>query len=156
MPDQDTLGAWDYAELERLHVCDDVLLASQPRPQDLLLLQKAGVRTVLNFRRHEEMDFDEASIVRTLGMEYRELPWRGPEQLTDEIFDEGRRLLSEEQRPLLVHCSSGNRVGPIWIAWRVLDGGIPLEQAVQEAELAGMHTEAYAEKARAYVASRGG
>jgi hypothetical protein len=39
------------------------------------------------------------------------------------------------ERPLLLHCASANRVGAVWLAHRVLDGGLSYDAALREAEL---------------------
>lgn len=82
------------------------------------------------------------------------LPWNGPDELTDAVFDRGRELLSKAERPLMMHCSSGNRVGAIWLAWRMLDGKQTWDQAYAEAVQVGMKTPAFADITKAYVAKR--
>ena len=39
----------------------------------------------------------------------------------------------------------------MWMVWRVLDGGITIEEALEEAKELGLRTEAYAEKAADYI-----
>jgi len=71
--------------------------------------------------------------------------------LTPKVFDKARKLLRTSEKPILLHCSSANRVGAVWIPFRALDMGIPLEQAVEEAKTIGLKTPAYEEIARQYV-----
>ncbi len=141
-----TLGS-----LEKGHRLDDVYLAAQPSPEDFAAIKEAGIRTVVNLRHPDEAGFDEKSIVEELGMTYVALPFNGADELTDTLLDQGRAQLRDADRPLLLHCSSANRVGPHWIAWRVLDEGIPLDSAVVEAKTIGLRTDAYLEKARDYI-----
>lgn len=44
-------------------------------------------------------------------MRYDNLPIRGPEDLTLENVQAFDRLVRSSERPLLVHCASGDRVG---------------------------------------------
>jgi protein tyrosine phosphatase (PTP) superfamily phosphohydrolase (DUF442 family) len=120
----------------------------------LAALAKAGVKAVINMRKAEEMDFDGAAMASDLGLTYANPGWDGPDELTDELFDQYRELLNASEFPLLLHCASSNRVGPIWMAWQVLDKGADLEQATAEAKMAGMRTPGYEVKARDYIARR--
>ena len=136
-----------------VHRFGDVWLAGQPRAEDLALAQERGVRTVLNLRHESEIrGFEEPLVVTELGMRYVSLPWNGPDELTDDVFDRARAVLDTAERPLLLHCGSANRVGAVWIPWRVLDGGISVERAVAEAREIGLETPEYEAKAREYVA----
>lgn len=148
------LEPYSCGTISRLHTLGGIFLASQPAPADFEQAKEGGVVTVLDLRHDRERpDFDERAFVTELGLQYVQLPWNGPDELTDEVFDEGRRLLSTLERPLLFHCGSANRVGALWIPWRVLDGGLDLEEAVAEAKVIGLKTPAYEARAREYVAS---
>lgn len=140
-----------------LHAFGDVLLAGQPGPGDWALLEESGVRTVINLRHERELQgFDEERAVSEAGMRYVALPWSGADELTDEVFDRSRELLETAERPLVLHCASANRVGAVWLPWRVLDGGASWEDALAEAKAIGMRTPAYEELARKYVEARSG
>lgn len=150
-----TLEPVSLGEVSPLHAFGDVYLAGQPNAPELAQLRDRGVRTVIDLRlAREDRGYDEAGVAAELGLAYHALPWAGPDQLTDEVLDQGRALLSGAEGPVLLHCASSNRVGAIWIAWRVLDDGASLEEATAEARTAGLRTEAYAERARAYVEAR--
>ncbi len=135
------------------HVIDSVHLTAQPTAEQLRFAATAGVRTVINLRLVEELDFDEAHEVRVLGLEYHNPGFKGGDNLTDEIFDQVRGLLRDARRPILLHCGSGNRVGAVWAAHRVLDSELSLEDALEEARMIGLHTPAYESRVRQYVES---
>lgn len=136
----------------RVHEFDGALLAGQPAAADLVLARERGVTTVISLRRDSEpIGYDERAEAERLGLNYRSIPWGDPSELTDEVFAQVREVLSQTARPLLLHCGSGNRVGAVWIPWRVLDGGMSYEDALAEARVIGLTTPAYEEKARAYV-----
>ncbi len=148
----DSLEPYQCGSITRMHTLGGVFLASQPAAADFEQAQKGGVRTVIDLRHSSEnRGFDEKAVVTGLGLEYVSLPWNGPDELTDQVFDRSRELLETAERPILLHCSSANRVGAVWIPWRVLDGGLSIEEAVAEAKVIGLKTPAFEEKARAYV-----
>jgi protein tyrosine phosphatase (PTP) superfamily phosphohydrolase (DUF442 family) len=135
-----------------LHVHNGVWLAGQPSPDELKLFKEKGVKTVINLREKGETDWDEAAVVKELGMTYHLVPFKAPETLTAAVFDQARRVLNDRQnQPILLHCSTSNRVGAIWLAHRVLDHGLSYESALAEAKQIGLRTPEYAEKARDYI-----
>jgi uncharacterized protein (TIGR01244 family) len=149
------LSSVSVGSLAPVHALGDVYLAGQPSEADLAALGERGVRVVVNLRHAGEFKgFDEREQVEKLGMRYVNLPWSGPEQLTDEVFDANREVLNTTREPMLLHCASANRVGAVWIAWRTLDGGVDIEQAVAEAKRIGLKSQALEDKARSYIARR--
>jgi len=141
--------------VKQLHAFDDIFLAGQPTAEDFQEFKKRGVKSVLNLRTKEELDFDEAKTIKNLGLEYHHVPIAGPESLTDENFDKLRKLLNEkEQRPMVLHCTAANRVGAVWLAHRVLDGGLTYDAALAEAKTVGLKTPALEAKAKVYIAKQ--
>jgi len=145
------LEPYQCGTVTRLHAFGDVFLASQPSPDDFKQTSQSGIATVINQRHPDETQFNEQRIVENLGLQYYSIPWNGPNELTDEVFTRTRELLRTAKRPILLHCSSANRVGTIWLAYRVLDGGASVEQAIEEARTVGLRTPAYQHKALDYI-----
>lgn len=138
--------------IQKLHRRGNVLIAGQPGAADLALLQRAGVRTVINLRKATETDWDEAATARELGLEYANLGFMLPTEFDDAVLDEARRLLNASaSAPVLLHCGSANRASAVWLAHRVLDEGVDYDTALAEAEATGLATPAYAEVVRAYI-----
>ncbi len=80
------------------------------------------MRTVINQRHESEIeDFDERAVVTELDLAYENPAFGGPGELTDEVLDRTLELLREAERPILMHCNSGNRTGAAWMAYRALD-----------------------------------
>ena len=141
--------------VKQLHALGDIYLAGQPSPEDFQEFKKRGVKSVLNLRTKDEMDFAEAKTLKSLGLEYHHIPIAGPDSLTDENFDKLRKLLNEkDQRPMLLHCTAANRVGAVWLTHRVLDGGLTYEAALAEAKTVGLKTPALEAKAKEYIAKQ--
>ncbi len=149
-PEPATLG-----QIARLSRSGDVLLASQPKPGDFEVAKDFGVKTVINIRPEREMaGFDERAKVEQLGMRYEQPAFGSPEELTDAVLDENLRLLREAPRPILLHCSSANRVGAVWLAHRVIDDGVDYETALAEAQAVGLRSEAYEKVVKGYIERR--
>jgi len=134
-----------------VHAFGDIWLAGQPSAADFALAEEQGVKTVITLRKDGELEWNEVQVVSELGMTYVGLPWNGPDELDDEVFARSRHLLSKAERPILLHCGSANRVGALWLPWRVLDGGLGVEEALAEARTIGMRTPAYEELALDYI-----
>jgi uncharacterized protein (TIGR01244 family) len=143
------------AELGRAapaHVVGNVYLAGQPSPDDLPALAERGIRTVVSLRRPGELDWDEAAAVRAAGMEFVSVPFSGPEDLTDDVFDRVRHELRERSdEPLVLHCARSNRVGAVWMVHRVLDQSVEIDAALAEAKNAGLRTPELMERAKDYI-----
>jgi protein tyrosine phosphatase (PTP) superfamily phosphohydrolase (DUF442 family) len=146
------LEVYECGTITRLHTYEGLFLASQPKVEDFEQAKMGGVVTVINMRHESEnTDFDEALVIHNLGLKYVNLPWNGPDELTDEIFDQAREMFNTVERPALVHCGSANRVGAVYLPWRVLDGGLSVEDALAEAKVVGLKTPMYETKALDYI-----
>ncbi len=146
------------AELGRtpnVHTCGSLFLAGQPGKDDIATIKDKGIKRVITLRTDGEIDWDEAAMIKDAGLEFVKIAFREPDTLTDEVFDKVRKLLNDKEKtPTLLHCGSANRVGAVWLVHRVLDEGVPLEKAVEEAKTVGLRSEAYLEKARDYIQRR--
>jgi uncharacterized protein (TIGR01244 family) len=141
-----------FGSLNSVHMSGSTVLAAQPSAEDLTMARDAGYRTVINLRHEPELKtFKEAEHVKSLGMHYANIPWAGPGELNDEVFDRVRAALTTSEGPVFLHCSSGNRVGAVWIPFRVLDQGLSEAEAVAEAKAIGMRTPGLEDKALDYV-----
>src|SRR5438093_10100455 len=104
-------------KVQPLHVLDDIYLAGQPSKEDFRALKERGVKSVVNLRTKEELDWDEAKVLKDLDLEYHHIPIKTADALTDETFDKVRKLFNDrDERPLLVHCAVASRVGAVWLA----------------------------------------
>jgi len=145
------------ADTPNVHAFAGLLTSGQPTVAGLEAAAALGVRTVLNNRKDSELEkvpFDERAVVEGLGMSYVRIPWGGPEELTDEVLDRSLAFLREAERPALYHCASANRVGAAFAAWRALDHGVELEQALAEGRKIGLRTAALEPIVRGYVERR--
>ncbi len=153
----DKLEPYECGTITRLHTLGGVFLASQPKLEDFAQAKKGGVKTVINLRHASEIkEFDERKVVEGEGLTYVNLPWDGPGELTDDVFDKAREHLKAAERPILLHCASANRVGAVWLPHRVLDGGLSWDAALAEVKIVGLKSPDYEAKAKDYIKRRGG
>ncbi len=146
------LESYPLGATPNVHVYSGVLLAGQPSKEDLKLAKDIGVKAVVSLRDKGELSWDEEAEVKGLGLDYQNVPIKGPEALNDETFDKVRALLkNSSNRPLLLHCASAGRVGTMWLAHRVLDDGIQYETALQEAKAVGLAKPEFEAKAKEYI-----
>ena len=149
----DKLEPYQCGSITKLHTYKGVFLASQPSKDDFAMAKDGGVKTVIDLRKDGELkDFNEKQVVTDLGLTYCQVPFGGPAELTDAKFDEARKLLRESQRPILLHCASANRVGAIWLTYRVLDDGATVEEATAEAKTVGLRSAEMEQMAKDYIA----
>ncbi len=140
----------ELGNTRNVHQCGNLFLAGQPTADDIRILKQRGIKRVLTLRTDGEVDWDQAGALRDAGIDFAAVPFRAPETLTDDVFDKVRKFLSQDEK-LLLHCGSANRVGAVWMAHRVLDQGVSLEQAEKEAKQVGLRTSGYLDRAREYI-----
>ena len=129
-----------------------IYLTGQPTVEDIALMKSKGIKTIVSLRKEDEVDWNEEKIVAAAGMQFVRVPFSGAGELNAKVFEQVRALLRDsESQPLVLHCGAANRVGAVWLPYRVLDQGVPLDEAVREAREAGLTSEDLERKARAYV-----
>jgi len=146
-----TLESKKVAGIAPLHVAGQLWLSGQPTAEGLAAAKAAGVTAVVNLRLAQETaDFDERELAAELGLKYAN-PGFSAASLSDADFDRLRTFLVGAQKPTLVHCSSGNRVGAVWLVHRVVDAGLNYGAALTEAREIGLRSPELEAKARAYI-----
>ncbi len=122
-------------------ILPNVITGGQPNAAQLRALQESGGGIVLDLRDPMEPRLvDEPTTVRTLGMEYVNIPVRAG-ALDDATME---RILSVLRntggRTVFVHCGSGNRVGGALIPHFILDHGMEEEDAIDQAMRVGLRS----------------
>lgn len=115
----------------------------QPTAQHLQNLKDAGGAVVVDLRDPmEPRPLDEPATVRELGMEYVNIPVSSG-ALTDAALDRILTTLREAEagdRPVLLHCASGGRVGGAMIAYLMTEKGLSEDDAVAQAMQVGLRS----------------
>lgn len=98
---------------------------------DIEPLRAAGIATVIDLRIDDETpDFDERAAVEAAGLKYVNVPVHGANGLDRQTVNAFDAALRSAAKPVLVHCTSSNRVGAmaaLRAAWR---DGKPIEEAL--------------------------
>lgn len=131
----DTTGMF---QAKFVSVGDDMFIGGQPTEKALRDLRAKGVTTVVNLRMPEEMaqvKFDEAALVKELGMKYVQIPMRGtpenpygPKQL-----DTFAAAMASADGKLLLHCTIAWRASHLWAAYLIRDRKMPVETVLSQA-----------------------
>lgn len=121
-------------------VGDDVFIAGQPTEQGLRSLRDQGVTTVVNLRSPPEMarvPFDEAALVKELGMEYVYLPMRGTAELpySPAAVKSFADAMSNAKGKVLLHCTIAWRASHLWAAYLIQYRNVPVATALEQTRL---------------------
>ncbi|MCP4250954.1 MAG: hypothetical protein GY778_28285 [bacterium] len=141
----------DWDGIERLSRDGGVYFGGQPTAEALRAAPERGVRVVVNLRSEPEMSalgFDEAGLVRELGMEYVAIPVT-PSTFGPEDADRLKDVLSRTSGPVLIHCGSSNRVGAVWALYLNRHRGHDVDDAIELGRRAGLRSEPLVETIKA-------
>jgi uncharacterized protein (TIGR01244 family) len=132
----DTTGMF---QAKFVKVGDDVFIGGQPTEKALRDLHAQGVTTVVNLRSPEEMTrsvkFDEAALVKSLGMTYVYLPMRGTPELpyAPKAVQDLAAAMKATDGKLLLHCTIAWRASHLWAAYLIDQRHVPVETALAQA-----------------------
>jgi len=114
--------------------------SGQPDESALTKLADDGFVAIIDLRTpNENRGLDERQTVVDLGMTYISLPVDGPDEITYETAAALDAILGETGRPVLIHCSTGNRAGAL-LALRQRLNGADAEEALEVGIAAGLTT----------------
>ena len=121
-------------------VGDDVFIGGQPTERALRELRDQGVTTVVNLRSPPEMKrvaFDEAALVKELGMEYVYLPMRGTAELpySPAAVSAFAAAMSNAKGKVLLHCTIAWRASHLWAAYLIQYRNVPVATALQQTRM---------------------
>jgi uncharacterized protein (TIGR01244 family) len=114
-----------------------IYTSGQPSIFGMSELSEMGVKSVINVLPDKECVPGEAAIVNANQMEYYAVPF-DPQSLSIDTVYEFAELLAVVEKPVLIHCSTGNHAGGMWFAYRVLYEKAPLAQGLKEGRTIGM------------------
>ncbi|MBT3889917.1 MAG: methyltransferase domain-containing protein [Planctomycetaceae bacterium] len=147
-----TLKETTLGTTRNVHQVGNLFLAGQPSEADFKILKQRKITRVITLRADSEIEWDEAAVAKAAGISYLKIPIAGLDAMNDDTFDAVRKQLKlGEKAGTLLHCASANRVGAVWLVYRVLDQGVELEKAVKQAKEVGMRVPIFETKARAYI-----
>jgi protein tyrosine phosphatase (PTP) superfamily phosphohydrolase (DUF442 family) len=146
-------------EVPRL-LCLDNSFATGGQPTERAFAKVAanGFRSVLSLRTPTEgVDLKkERALVEKTGMRYFNIPVLSAAPRPEQA-DEFLSVVEEHSNhPMLVSCSTANRVGAFMMIYRVVDQGWPAEKAMEEALRIGLRGDELKQFARDYINRRKG
>lgn len=113
-------------------------IGGQPTEAALRELASKGVKTVINLRTQPEMDnrravpFDEAALLKELGINYVHIPLGGPDTpYTPASVDAFAKAFEEADSKVLLHCTIAWRASHMWAAYLVKHKGYSVEEAIR-------------------------
>ncbi len=131
-----------------------ILAAGQPTGEQIQLAAEDGYKTVIDLRTaEEERGYDEPGAAKENGLAYVNIPVT-PASLDQATIDKFLETMRKAERPVLVHCSTSNRVGALYYAWLVLEKGAKPEAALAKAKAAGLKNPELTEKIQTLVSER--
>lgn len=142
----------DPAEIPSYRVLQPGLAAAgRPSPAALEKLKDWGFKTVIDLRAvGEEGVAAEKEALKALGLRYVSVPV-SPATFRGEDVDVVAKLVADaEAGPVLLHCSTANRVGAVWAVMQV-QRGKRLEEAEAEGVKAGLKSSAMIEAVKRVV-----
>ena len=107
-----------------------ITTAGQPSADQLAAAAKSGIKTIIDLRGvNEDRGMDEKATVEKLGMSYVTIPVEGSPGVTYANATALDKLLAGAQKPVLIHCATGNRAGAL-LALRDKQSGATNESAL--------------------------
>src|SRR6187455_3342101 len=147
VPNPVTLDTTGMFQAKFVSVGDDMFIAGQPTEKALRDLRARGVTTVVNLRMPQEMaqvGFDEAALVKELGMKYVHIPMRGtPENpYGPKELDTFAAAMAAADGKVLLHCTIAWRASHLWAAYLIRERKMPVETALSQTRQINLRDEA--------------
>ena len=117
----------------------DLLFGGQPDVATIRRLADEGYRTIVSTRGTGELDWDEKAAVEAAGMEFVFIAMDKPvEEITDAQLAAFDQVMRTAQRPMMLHCSTGNRTAGLYAVWLAEKAGVAPAEALRLGDSAGM------------------
>ncbi|MEM9532629.1 MAG: sulfur transferase domain-containing protein [Pseudomonadota bacterium] len=130
---------------------NEVYIAGQPAPADLVAAREAGVTVVINTRGPAELDWDESAAAEQAGLIYHNVPLSRGGNDAQAYARISELIAAHEGQKVLVHCGSGNRAAG-WLATHLVEhDGQKVSDALATARGAGLTSDALAKRVQTYL-----
>jgi len=124
----------------------------KPSAEALERLKVQGFKTVVDLRTEAEGTTTEKETVEAQGLRYLSVPISPASFGAADVEAVAKVLKDKDAAPVLLHCSSANRVGAVWMVMQVQEGR-SLEEAEAAGKEIGLSSEAMVEASRRVAAS---
>lgn len=130
-----------------------VFIAGQPTEESLRrMVREHGITVVINLRTQQEMEnrermpFDEAAVLREMGVDYVNVPLGRPDHMASpEKVDEVAAALEAHEGRALLHCASATRASHVWAAYLIRHRGVDPDRAIADAAMIQPNRPMYAD-----------
>ena len=135
---------------------EGVVFGGQPTEAQLGDLAAADFKTVIDLRSDEEdRGFDEDAATQAAGLAYLKVPMSRGSMGRKETWDAFVEAFAAAEKPVLVHCASGGRVGAAYYAYLVAEEGMSREDARAKAASFGLRSDRLAVPVDHYLDGKG-
>ena len=146
VPDPVNLETKDLFQAKFVRVGDDMFIGGQPTEKALRELKTEGVTTVVNLRMPEEMarvGFDEAALVKELGIKYVYIPMRGTADYPygPKALDTFAAAMASADGKVLLHCTIAWRASHLWAAYLIRERKVPVAEALAQTRMINLMDE---------------
>jgi len=126
-------------------------VAGKPTPEALAKLKELGFKTVIDLRSEAEGLADEKVTVEGQGLRYVSVPMTAATFKLEDAQAVGRVLDDPASGPVLLHCSTSNRVGGV-LAVLEAKAGKPVDDAIAAGRKAGLKSDVMVEAVKRVLA----
>lgn len=129
----------------------DYYITAQPTdPVGLTEAKRFAIQSVVCLRDAAEaanppylpFDAEEDTVLTEFAMNFVNIPFPHSTALTQDLFDiragSVLAVLRQLPKPLLMHCSSGDRASALWAIHLIVDCGLTKADAIKYAEMSGL------------------
>jgi len=146
-PDPVSLDITGLFQEKFASVGDDLFIGGQPTEKALRELKAKGVTTVVNLRMPSEMaqiGFDEAALLKELGIAYVHIPMRGSAEnpYGPKELDRFAATMATAQGKVLLHCTVAWRASHLWGAYLIRERKVPVAAALAQTRRINLRDEA--------------
>ena len=128
------------------HIVDDgIWRSAQPSVESIAVMQKHGLKTIINLRGSEENHLWESRICDSLGIQYFHVPMDGREVPDTADLNNILRIIENKQnQPIMYHCLGGkDRTGIVTAIYRLKNSDVSFEEVHKEMLMYGYNEEEF-------------
>lgn len=129
----------------------DILISGAADERGIEYVKSEGVTDIIDLRRNEEVDPNYVAAVKSAGMKYHHIPMMS-NGMTDEQAQEFLKTMeSIQDTRVLLQCASANRSGGMFGLYLGATGKCSAEEALTQAQAAGMRHPGLAQSIQNYL-----
>lgn len=117
-------------------ITEQIALSGMIIDGGITALAATGFKTVIDLRTKNEGTAEEKALVDRAGMMYVNIPTTVAGITKDQVAA-FTKVIESAQKPVLIHCGSGNRASAMWASYQITKGVDP-ETAIEEARKTGL------------------